>query len=219
MKEIREHRIQVPRSARYYTVGSPTEEVTDLWYACHGYGELAAKFVRNFEVIGQAGRLVVAPEALMRYYTNHQERMVGATWMTSEDRLVDIEDYVRYLDLLHEQVMATMPNQPSRVRVLGFSQGAATATRWAVRGKLEGADLILWGSSIPPDLDPDADLERLRACSLTFVMGERDEFASNDAIEREKERLARLGLSYELMTFDGGHRMDDDTLVKIASAH
>ena len=66
MSEIHEHRIQVSRTARYYTIGSMTDTVHDLWYVCHGYSELAAKFVGNFEVLRQPGTLVVAPEALTK---------------------------------------------------------------------------------------------------------------------------------------------------------
>ena len=50
--------------------------------------------------------------------------------MTREDREVEIEDYVRYLDLLAHRILAAVP-EPPRVQVHAFSQGTATAWRAA----------------------------------------------------------------------------------------
>jgi predicted esterase len=216
MSEINEHRLQVLRTARYYTIGAMSEPVDDLWYVCHGYSELAGKFIQNFQSVQRSGRLVVAPEALMRYYTDHATRAVGATWMTSEDRLTDIEDYVRYLDQLHQHVLEILPNQPSRVRVLGFSQGTATVSRWIAQGSIPPGELILWGGSLPPDIDTDIDLPRIRRWNLTIVFGERDEFIAEGVVERERERLEALGIAYMVLSFDGGHRLDDATLRTLA---
>ena len=215
MTQPQEHRLEVARTARYYTIGDPTHPVDDLWYVCHGYSELAADFVQNFMCVADTRRLIVAPEALMRYYTDHASRKVGATWMTSEDRSTDIADYVRYLDRLHEHIMASLPNTPTRVRVLGFSQGTATVSRWVTQGAIPAGDLILWGSSLPPDLDSD-HLLRLRTWALTIVFGTRDQYLDDAVVGKEQARLEQLGLEYDVMRFDGGHRMDDDTLEKLA---
>src|SRR2546425_9676771 len=78
---------------------------------CHGSGQLAARSLRHFEPLADGTRLVVAPEALSRFYLEDttvpaKERKVGATWMTRENRLSEIDDYVRYLDALHAEVFA-----------------------------------------------------------------------------------------------------------------
>src|SRR2546430_12104530 len=81
------------------------------------------------------------------------ERRVGASWMTREDRLVEIEDYVRYLDAVHDHVRGGMRSEPVSVHAIGFSQGAGTVSRWAALGKTHVDRLVLWGGGIPPDLD------------------------------------------------------------------
>src|SRR5206468_3354730 len=73
----------------------------------------------------------------------------GASWMTREDRLHEIDDYVRYLDAVHAQVASGK----ARVTALGFSQGTATACRWAAFGSARIDRLIVWGGEVPPDLD------------------------------------------------------------------
>ena len=99
---MQEHRITVSRAARYFTLGRLEREV---WFVLHGYGQLAGRFLRHFDPIDDGSRLVVAPEGLSRFYVseNSAER-VGATWMTKEDRLAEIDDYVRYLDAVYAAV-------------------------------------------------------------------------------------------------------------------
>jgi hypothetical protein len=66
--------------------------VHDVWIVCHGYGQLAADFLAAFQVIAAADRLLVAPEALNRFYPgvttgpHGPDSPVAATWMTREDR-------------------------------------------------------------------------------------------------------------------------------------
>src|SRR5688572_25204645 len=134
----REHYLRVSKTTRYYTIGS-VEGARDLWIVCHGYGQLAAKFIQPFHTIAAPDRLIVAPEALHRFYLDPppapaSQRRVGATWMTREDRETDIADYVDYFDTLISEMLSHAPN--ARLRVLGFSQGSATMLRWSVRAKI-----------------------------------------------------------------------------------
>src|SRR6266550_3439645 len=133
--EVSEHHLSVARTARYYTLGEPG--ATEVWFVCHGYGQLAGRFLRRFEPIADGSRLVVAPEGLNRFYVGsgeHRDQPVGATWMTREDRLNEIADYVKYLDAVYADVFGGKPTA-ARVRALGFSQGAATASRWVARAR------------------------------------------------------------------------------------
>src|ERR1051325_10016453 len=51
-------------------------------------------------------RRLVAPEGLSRFYLSERatERRVGASWMTREDRLAEIADYLGYLDAVYDDV-------------------------------------------------------------------------------------------------------------------
>src|SRR5437763_687904 len=104
-----EARIEVPRSARYFLLGDRPGDVEEIWFVLHGIGQLASAFIAYFADLDDGRRMVVAPEALNRYYTApisvpSSERPVGATWMTKEDRDAEIRDYTRYLDLVHQRV-------------------------------------------------------------------------------------------------------------------
>jgi predicted esterase len=201
---MQEHHFATSRSARYFTLGS-LEHAADFWFVCHGYGQLASRFLERFRPIEAERRCIVAPEGLSRFYLTESptERRVGATWMTREDRLHEIEDYVRYLDGLYAHVVTR-----GRVTALGFSQGTATVCRWAALGSARIDRLIVWGGEVPPDLD----LTRLRVPSLTLVYGTRDGFFTPKIIAATESRLREHQIPYELVPFDGGHEIDAATL-------
>jgi predicted esterase len=207
----------VPRTARYATVGD-ARGARELWMVLHGYGQLAERFVRHFAAWAP-GRLVAAPEALSRFYlgdspTHGADARVGATWMTREDRLAEIADYVRYLDLVHADV-AERVGDGVPLHVLAFSQGTATACRWLQQGAATAGRLILWGGGVPLDLELGADDGFLRRTRLTLVRGTRDEFATDAAVAEQETRLRDHGIAFESVTFDGGHQLDAETLGRV----
>lgn len=208
------HRIAVARTARYYTLGDRTG-AEEIWFVLHGYSQLAAGFLKWFEPAARPGRLIVAPEALSRSYFDEKEaRRVGASWMTKEDREAEIEDYVRYLDLVADEVIGTFPPMP-RIEVHGFSQGAATAARWVAYGHQVVSRLILWGGTVPPDLDLERLRSSLRSGSITMAIGDRDQFLATSSVRNEQARLNGIGVPVVVRTFSGGHVVDRSTLVAI----
>jgi predicted esterase len=218
----REHHLPVSRTARYFTIGEPSDELRELWFVCHGYGQLANRFIRHFEAIADPSRMIVAPEALSRFYVEapgktHADTHIGASWMTREDRLSDIEDNVEYLDALHAHVTDPLAGLPIAVTALGFSQGAATVCRWLERTTVRIERAILWGGTIPADVDL-AGARALRAARLIVVAGSADEHATPELLAAQAVRLATHDIPFERAAFSGSHRIDRATLVRLAAA-
>lgn len=212
-----EHALAVTRSARYYTLGTPGDGVREVWYVLHGYGQLAAYFIRHFDALAGDHRLVVAPEALSRFYLDDAHARVGASWMTREDRLREIEDYLAYLGALHARILADAAPGEVQVHVLGFSQGAETAARWVALGGLEPHRLILWGGRVPADLDLAVHAGAFRRARLTLVRGTGDAYATAERAAEEEDRLNRHVIPYQSLTFEGGHRLDAAVLRELAA--
>lgn len=202
----------VPRSARIVTAGPPPAVARALWYGFHGYGQLARTLARELLPLAVTHHLV-APEGLSRFYARGGDGRVGASWMTREDRESEIADYVRYLDLVHEH-LAPPPGLP--IRLLGFSQGSATACRWAAYGATRPERVVLWGGDVPPDLEWDRVRHHLRGVAFTLVNGRADSYMPSDAVERSASRLREHGVSVETLWFDGGHQLDQDILRALA---
>jgi predicted esterase len=196
-----------------------------VWFVCHGYGQLASDFAKEFEIISAPGRLIVAPEALSRFYVpagagfHAADAKIGATWMTREDRETEIDDYVNYLDSLYDEIFNRVDRSRARVTVLGFSQGGATANRWLTRGKARADRLLMWGSLLASDADLNEAAEFFRKVELTIVYGKRDQFADSGMIAGFEKVLRENGIPYKLETFEGGHRMDRETLKRLAETN
>ena len=217
---IEERHVTIRRTARYYVIGRESADVDDVWFVCHGYGQLASDFIREFESIADPRRLIVAPEGLNRYYISTApefhgpDSKVGATWMTREDREVEIADYVNYLDDLYSAIVKSVGK--ARITVLGFSQGGATANRWLTRGQARADRLLMWGAMLAADSDLNEAADFFRGVELTLVYGTRDQFASEGMIAAYERTLSSHNIPFKVVTFEGGHRMDRETLGKLA---
>jgi predicted esterase len=211
---MQQKKITVPKTARYFMLGEPTEEITTVWFVCHGYGQLANYFIRNFEMLETRQTLIVAPEGLHRFYWEKFSGRVVASWMTKEDREDDIIDYVNYLDLLYKEVLATLKNRKVKIVVLGFSQGTATVCRWIANKRAPVDRLILWAGSLPPDVDFPHEL--VKTLKTYIVVGDSDEFIKEEQINEYRLLLVEKKLSAEIIRFQGKHELHESTLTALA---
>lgn len=222
MSDAREHHLEVTKTARYWTLGEP-HGADDVWFVLHGYMQLARRFLRRFEPIAGPGRLIVAPEGLSRFYVRSgggrhgAESVVGASWMTREERLTEIADYVAYLDRLAGETLGEV-GDGARVTVLGFSQGVATASRWVCQGSVTPSRLVLWGDFLPPDLDLERAAEATAAVDVVLVRGTEDSALSPEFAEEEARRIEESGLTVRRVEYPGGHDIDEETLTKLAAS-
>ena len=219
----REHHLTVQRSARYVVLGEPDADVRTLWVALHGYGQLAARFARHCRPLAGPGRLVAVPEALSRFYLDapaggtHAAARVGATWMTREDRLAEIGDHVAYLDALVARLQEECGSAPD-VRVLGFSQGVATAARWLAFGAVRASRVVAWGGLLPDDVDLPGLAERLAGAPVTYVVGDADAYRSIEQVREQAEVLAVHGIAARVVTYAGGHALEAGALAALGDA-
>ena len=87
-----EREINISLKTKYSTYGKFSDRTEKIWFVCHGYGQLAEYFIKNFEVLDAETNYVIAPQGLSKFYLKGFTGRVGASWMTKEDRLTDIEN-------------------------------------------------------------------------------------------------------------------------------
>jgi predicted esterase len=202
---------QAPRTMHCYTLGTTGPETKHCWLALHGYGQLARYFLRRFDVIAGPDTVVVAPEAAARFYLDAEGKSVGASWMTREHRLTDIEDNLIYLNELYARLTATLPPE-CRFVAFGFSQGCATLMRWVLHTQPPLRALILYAGSIPEDLPYAAHREYLAGFPVFLVYGDQDEYLTPTATEEYMALLDRIGLEVQVRTFAGTHAVEREVL-------
>lgn len=200
--------IVVNKTATYHILGNPKTAKT-IWFVLHGYGMLAEFFIKKFEPILDNNTCIIAPEGLSKFYTKGFYGRVGATWMTKEDREVEIEDYINYLNQLHQFICEQNSSSNLKINLLGFSQGGATVSRWAANRKANFNNLILWASVFPEDMS----FETLNENNTFLLYGDEDEFATEEKVNQQKELLNNKA-QFTIIKFKGKHDIPKEVLIE-----
>lgn len=198
--------IKVEKTARYFLSGPLDTEYSSVCFALHGYGQLASYFSRHFSQELLNSILFVVPEALSRFYLNGSAGRVGASWMTKEERLKDIEDYCAYLNQLYEELLPAIEKTGS-CGLLGFSQGVATACRWLSYSSHPFDYLINYAGMFPPDLNASQAIPAMKNLPVKFLLGTEDEYVTPDKYREQLNIFAEQGYPSELRIFEGSHRI------------
>lgn len=212
-----EHELQISKKARYYTYGNDITSARYIWFACHGYGQLGKYFINNFRGLDPELHFVVAPEGLHRFYLDGFSGRVGATWMTKEARLDDIEDYVRFLDSVFEHSGASAKNTEQQIVAFGFSQGVATISRWITMGAHRPDIAVFWAGSFPPDLEPVRSTNAFQNIHTICTSGADDPFITQENIKETKKQLSALAIDPTWHRFSGAHVIPQDALQAVVN--
>ncbi len=206
--------IRFEYEAHYYLSQEPSYEENEIWLVLHGYGQLAEFFVRKFRPFSSPNRLFIAPEGTNYNYLEGFQGRVGANWMTKHERETAIANNHRLLDGLIDSFLEKYRDKPS-VKVLGFSQGAATATRWAAQwdGKIDS--LVLWAGGFALDLNLDLARGAFAETELILALGEKDELITAENIQTQEKLISSLGKEIRRLSYPGGHELGPALLEKI----
>ncbi|RMF65268.1 MAG: phospholipase [Calditrichaeota bacterium] len=214
---VQERKLRVSRTARYYTLGPAPGKAKRVWFVCHGYGQLASHFIKHFDCLADDQTLIVAPEGLSRFYLDGFSGRIGSSWMTSEARETEIQDYLAYLDALSDAVLPGEAKSGTEVFMLGFSQGAATVSRWLAHGNVQASRLILWAGLLPPELPTADTVARFRRAGVVLVYGTEDELARPELLEKQVQSLRHHAIPHTRIEFSGGHHLDPEVLARLPS--
>ncbi|MDZ7845649.1 MAG: hypothetical protein U5L96_02085 [Owenweeksia sp.] len=200
------HYLKVEKTTRYYLSGPLEGDYKSVCFALHGYGQLAPDFIRPFTDKRLSSILFIAPEAPHRFYLNGTGGRVGASWMTKEDRLRDIEDYCHYLDSLYQYLNPHLKKIES-LGVLGFSQGVATACRWLSYSNISFDFLINYAGIYPPDLPQQEAMEKMQKIPVRLLLGDEDEYITETKLHQALQEFKCQGYPTEARIFAGRHKI------------
>ena len=201
-----ERNIKVDKSARYYLLNPSPDEIRNVIFVIHGYAQLAGEFIKEFDFLSDNNTLIIAPEGLSKFYFRNK---IAASWMTKEDRLNEINDYLNFLDKVFDEVKSMYSIDGAKVYVLGYSQGVHTAVRWFIKSKNYFDKLILCSSDFPKDAELDLLNEKLNNSEMIYIHGNTDMVVSEDSFNQSKNLLSENKINFSEIRFDGGHRIDE----------
>ncbi|HEV7571585.1 MAG TPA: phospholipase [Thermoanaerobaculia bacterium] len=175
---------------RYLVRDGPPER---LLVGFHGYGETAEGHMAELGQIPGIDRwTVVAVQALHPFYVS-RTGMIVASWMTSLDRELAIDDNRAYI----RSVVAQFP-MARQLIFLGFSQGAAMAYRAAAGSNAVG--VIALGGDVPPDVVES----RATLPPVLIGRGIREEWYTDEKLQKDLKFLRDV-TTVSICIYDGAH--------------
>ena len=77
--------------------------------------------------------------------------------------------------------------------------------------------LILWGSDIPKDCLTEEKKSRWNSIDVKLVIGNQDEYINEENKQKVIDLISSYGLKYELVEYEGSHKIIEKELEKIAA--
>lgn len=202
--------LQVSRSVRFWFHQGNQVSTNYAWVALHGYGHSLTTFSPLLAPLVSNRQTILAPEALSRFYLKGTSGAVGATWMTSDNRELDIQDNHAYLDDITQYLKQQY--RISRLVLLGFSQGCTTMLRWwMAKRPSQVASVVAWAGSFPHEYALQDWIHCAPETPLWIVAGKNDPYLQDSYIQFANS-LAELRPNCRLVWFEGEHTIDPGTL-------
>lgn len=200
--------------APYYKLGNVDDRSKSIWVIFHGYGQLVSDFIEKFKEVNLDENVLIFPQGLSTFYLKGVADKIGANWMTSHEREIDILNYINYLDKLYQHEI--MPHSSNiKLKLFGFSQGGHTVSRWISHSKLDYEKLVLWGTSLAHEINR----EKIESCfskgNNEIIIGDQDRFIDQQRLSHVRKRYTKIGFSYNLKKYSGGHDIYPEILKEI----
>jgi predicted esterase len=208
--------INVTKRARYYQIGEANSSIKKVWMVFHGYAMLSEFFIKKFEILNDGETLIIAPEALNRFYITENFSRVGASWMTKLERENDIVENNQYIESLFQKVSKDIGHSNFQLNVLGFSQGSATACRWIFSANNKTNNFIVWAGDIPKDCLKDENRSKWNSLNTFLVFGTKDPLITTDLSLKFQKRISEYKLNFDLVEYDGDHRIFPKVLREVS---
>jgi len=211
-------KIRTEKTGHYFTHGSLSEKTRFVWVCLHGYGQLGKYFIQRFEFLNPEEHFVIVPEGLNRFYFEGVNERPVASWMTREDRLDEIADYVGFLELLRKKI-GWDKNYDAEVIYLGFSQGVSTLIRWMTNIHQPCDHLLLWAGMLPDDILLEHHRIYFGSFPTNYFIGKSDPYFNEKRAEDISLLIKQAGMKTQLQWFDGEHKVDESILIQWMTDH
>ncbi|MFT6148425.1 MAG: putative esterase [Saprospiraceae bacterium] len=203
--------IDLQLTASYQTYGTFSDKTETIIIAFHGYGQLAKYFIRKFDILEEAKYYVIAPQGLSKFYLKNHTR-VGASWMTKENRALDLKNQLHYVQTVFETETKNIDWSNKKLIILGFSQGTATASRWVSKHQIPFDKFIAWGGQIAYELTTE-NFDFMKSESKTIaLLGDQDEFYNGENIIKMETAFKTVFPKGEFSMYEGKHEILKETL-------
>jgi predicted esterase len=194
--------------------------------ALHGYGQPPEEMAAYARSVAPPDAVVVAPEGPLSFYRDPrheggaQRGGVGHGWIADPRRDLADERNSRLLDAVLADAARVTPLDPSRLAVLGYSQGVGVAAHFLLTQPGRARAFVALAGGVRPALRPL--LPALRDLPTLWITGRRDRAYPPDYAAQLLPALLDAGLALEHHDLDCGHGVPEpaaDLVTHFLSAH
>ena len=202
------------KTNKTYSTLNTIDKNQNIWFACHGIGQLSHYFLNNFLNIPKEKNYIIAPQAPSKYYHSTQTKRVGACWLTKENTQIEQHNIFRYFDEILNQEKPVTPNI-----FIGFSQGVSVMLRYLVYKKLNVNDIVIMSGKIPEELK-ESDFNFLsKKTKVWLSYGLSDPLLNNKLLDVEINKSRQLfGKRLNIIAFDGKHEIDQELILNLGNS-
>lgn len=207
-----EKEVTYQHKATYTTINELTEKTTHVIFAFHGLGYLSRYFARYFREIPK-NFYIICPQATSKYYQGNDFKYVGASWLTKENTMFEMNNLIQFLDAIEEKEIPR--NLP--IKLVGYSQGVSIAMRWMANKKRNVDQLIIHSGSIPVELSPK-DFSMYKNIQVDLVYGTKDEYLTSEKLANQLKKANELfGSKISIHSFEGIHEVNAQLVKELVS--
>ncbi len=199
--------IEIKRTARYFQSKVIDDKVKHIIFVFHGYAQNADDFLESLGSLACDEIVIVAPEGLSKFYWKDFTSNPSSSWMTSLERENEIKDALNYLKILSKSIANDSLGIGIQFHALGFSQGAAMASRFVANSTFTFSNLFLYAAQYAHDLD----WKQLKKCQsdlhFHLIYGTEDLFISEEKVLKAEAFITEQEFKVNTFSFKGKHKI------------
>lgn len=199
--------IEIKRIARYFQSKVIDEKVKHVVFVFHGYAQNADDFLESLGHLSSDEVVIVAPEGLSKFYWKDFTSNPSSSWMTSLERENEIKDALNYLEILSKSIANDSLGNGIQFHALGFSQGAAMASRFVANSSFTFSNLFLYAAQYAHDLDWKQLKKRQPDLNFHLIYGTEDLFIKEVQAIKAEKFIEVQQFNVNTFSFKGKHKI------------
>ena len=208
-----EKEVSFKATKSYSTLNSLENSTQNIWFACHGMGQLSPQFLDVFSNLDSEKNYIIAPQAPSKFYLSTKTKRVGANWLTKEQTMLEQANINNYFNAILRNENRAIPNV-----IMGFSQGVSVALRFLSFKKLNVNHIVIASGKIPTELDATNFNFLSESTRVWLTYGTKDPLLTKPIIREEIDKSRQIfGKKVKVVAFEGKHQINEQLLIEIGN--
>ncbi len=198
----------------YLPEGYSADKKYPMIIGLHGYGGDLERFARINQLLKGREVIYVIPEAPYAFTPGGMLGYSWSLWGMTDDEALANQSFVNVIDWVMSVRKEVMSKYPvDKVYLMGFSQGAMLTYLTGIFHPKEFDGLISMGGDLFEEVI-EGKIDQAKELPIFIIHGKEDNVVGYDSALKAAKIFEDHGITYQLASFDGGHRLDRASFFK-----